>query len=241
MESAVVSGTEILADFDPLIAKVIAYGTNREEAISQMEKALEQTVITGVRHNIPLISAILADEDYRRNEVSTTYLQERYELFKELISDRKKNTEARELILAATLVSLFSPKKQGTSVWKSLGYWRIAPRIGFIYNNEKYTAEYRIISNDSADVWYDSEKQSITNIRVEENSVSYNQDDVNTCLYYVPETNGVIVITKDGLDFELRRTDRIESVDFSLFEEENAVGQELVRSPLAGEGKPDIR
>ncbi len=78
MESAVTSGTEIHADFDPLIAKVIAHGENREDAISQMENALEQTVITGVRHNIPLIRAILADEDYRRNEVSTTYLQDRY-------------------------------------------------------------------------------------------------------------------------------------------------------------------
>ena len=234
MESAVASGTEIPADFDPLIAKVIAYGANREKAILQMEKALEQTVITGVRHNIPLISAILADEDYRRNEVSTTYLQERYELFKVLISTRKKKTAARELILAATLVSLFSPKNQESSIWKSLGYWRITQCIGFIHNNLKYTSEYRIINKDTADIWYNSEKQSITNIRVEENIVSYYLDYVNTCFYFVPETNGVIVITADGLDHELRRTDRLEPVDFGLFEEENTVEQELVRSPLPG-------
>jgi len=234
MESAVTSGTEIHADFDPLIAKVISHGANRADAISQMEMALEQTVITGVRHNIPLISAILADEDYRRNAVSTTYLQDRYELFRVLISTRKKKTEAGELILAATLVSLFSPKSRQSSVWKSLGYWRITPRIGFIYDNLRYTAEYRIISPDSADIWYGSEKQSITNIRVEENVVSYVQHDVNTRFYFVPETNGVIVLTQDGLDFELRRTDRLESVDFGLFEEESAVEQELVRSPLPG-------
>jgi 3-methylcrotonyl-CoA carboxylase alpha subunit len=234
IESAVTSGTEIQVDFDPLIAKVIAHGTSRENAISQMEKALEQTVITGVRHNIPLISAILADEDYRRNAVSTTYLQDRYDLFKALISTRKKETGARELILAGTLVSLFSTKSRQSSIWNSLGYWRITSRIGFIYNHLQHTAEYRIVSNDSADIWYDSVKQSILNIRVEENAVSYDQDDVNTRFYFVPETNGVIVITKDGLDFELRRTDRLKSRDFSLIEEESAVEQELVRSPLPG-------
>jgi 3-methylcrotonyl-CoA carboxylase alpha subunit len=234
MESAVNSGTEIQADFDPLIAKVIAHGTSREDAISQMEKALEQTVITGVHHNIPLISAILADEDYRRNAVSTTYLQERYELFKVLISTRKKKTEARELILAGTVISLFSPKRQQSSPWKSLGYWRITPRIGFIYSNLQYAAEYRIVSTDSADIWYNSVKQSITNIRVEENILSYDLDNIKASFYFVPETNGVIVITKDGLDFELRRTDRLESSDFSLFEEEGSVERELVRSPLPG-------
>jgi 3-methylcrotonyl-CoA carboxylase alpha subunit len=234
IESAITSGTEIHADFDPLIAKVIAHGTSRENAISITEKALEQTVITGVRHNIPLISAILADVDYRRNAVSTTYLQERYELFKVLISTRKKKIETREVILAGTLVSLFSPRSIQSSVWKSLGYWRIISRIGFIFNNLRYIAEYRIISTDSADIWYDSEKQSITNIHVEENIVSYDQVDVNACFYFVPETNGVIMITKDGLDFELNRTDRLEYADFSLFEEESAADQELVRSPLPG-------
>jgi len=234
IESAVDSGTEIQADFDPLIAKVIAYGANREKAILQMETALEQTVIIGVRHNIPLLSAILADEDYRRNEVSTTYLQERYDLFKEVISTRKNKTDVTELILAATLITLFSPKIKVSSIWRSLGYWRITPRIGFIHKNLRYASEYRIISNDSADIWYNSEKQSITNIRVEENVVSFYQDDMKTCFYYVPETNGVIVISKDGLDHELRRTDRLEQVDSGLFEDENTVEQELVRSPLPG-------
>jgi 3-methylcrotonyl-CoA carboxylase alpha subunit len=234
MESAVISGTEIYSDFDPLIAKVITHGANRDDAIMQMVQALQQTVITGVRHNIPLISAILADKDFRRNAVSTTYLQERYELFKKLISTRKDKTEPGELIRAVTLISLFSPRIRQSSVWKSLGYWRITPRIGFIYNNMPYTAEYRITSRNSADIWYDSEKQSVTNIRVAENQVSYDRDDVNTCLYFVPETNGAIMITIDGLDFELRRSDRLASVDFDLFEEESDVRQELVRSPLPG-------
>jgi 3-methylcrotonyl-CoA carboxylase alpha subunit len=234
MESAVASGAEIQADFDPLIAKVIVHGDSRENAISEMESALEQTVITGVRHNIPLISAILADADYRRNEVSTTYLQDRYELFKVLISTRKKKTQAWELILAGTLITLFTTKSLRSSIWKSLGYWRIAPRVGFKYNNLNYMAEYRITGYDSADIWYDSEKHSIKNIRVEEHIVSFDENDVHTSLYFVPETNGAIMITEDGLDFELRRTDRLESGDYSLFEEDSAIEEELVRSPLPG-------
>jgi acetyl/propionyl-CoA carboxylase alpha subunit len=234
LESAVGTGTEIFADFDPLIAKVIAYAANRDEAISAMENALEQTVITGVRHNIPLLSAILSDGDYRKNEVSTTFLQERYEMFKVLISTRKKKTEISELILAGTIISLFTPKLRQSSVWRSLGYWRITPRIGFRYLNLPYAAEYRVTGTDSADIWYDSEKHSIKNIRVEENIVYYDLDDVNARFHYVPETKGVIVITKEGLDYDIRRADRPESEDFSLSEEEGSAGQELLRSPLPG-------
>ena len=234
IETAVVSGTEIHADFDPLIAKVLAYATNREDAISAMESALNNTVITGVRHNIPLVSAVMADADYRCNEISTTYLQEKYELFRVQIAALKKKTGPWELIIAGTLISLFSPRSRHSSVWQSLGYWRIAPRIKFSYDNVLYTAEYRITGNNSADVWCDSVKHSITNIRVEESKVSFTKDGVFTSLYFVPETNGLIVITKDGLDFGLTRTDRLLSVDYSLFEDDSSVEEELVRSPLPG-------
>ncbi len=234
VESAVTPGTIVHSDFDPLIAKVIAYGTTREDALTLMKVALDQTVITGVRHNIPLLNVILADEAYCRNEVSTTYLQEKYELFKERIAGLKKKTEIQELIVAATLIALFSPATRQSSVWKSIGYWRITPRIGFTYNNLKYQAEYRVISADSAEVWHDAVKRSVTGISMTGGEISYNLDNIYTRLYFVPETNGIITITKDGLDFELRRNDRLESVDYSLFEEEIPEGQELVRSPLPG-------
>jgi 3-methylcrotonyl-CoA carboxylase alpha subunit len=233
-ESAAVSGAEIYPDFDPLVSKVIARGENREEAIEQLQHALHQIVITGVRHNIPLIQAILADEEYRRNEVSTTYLQEKYQLFNVLISTQKKKTEIQELITAGALICLFSTKSKQTSLWKSLGYWRITPSIGFIYNNLKGKAEYRILGADSADLWYDHSKKSITRIRVEVNEISFYQGDVKSRYYYVPESNGAIVITKEGLDYELRRSDRLDTVDFSLFEEDSGSEQELVRSPLPG-------
>jgi biotin carboxyl carrier protein len=108
------------------------------------------------------------------------------------------------------------------------------PRLGFIYHNLRNSAEYRITGTDSTEIWYESEKHTVNKIRVEENIVSYDQDDVNTRFYFVSEGNGVIVITKDGLDFELRRTGCLESEGFSLYEEEIAAGQELLRSPLPG-------
>ncbi len=234
MESAAASGAVIHSDFDPLISKVIARGENREEATARLQDALQQIVITGIHHNIPLIRAILADEDYRRNELSTTYLQEKYQLFQVLISTQKKKTGIEELITTATLICLFSAKNQQPSLWKSLGYWRISPRIGFLYNNALVTAEYRIRGVDSAEIWYDLNKKSLTSIRTETNEISYLQDDVNIRFFFVPESNGSIVITKEGLDYELRRTDRLEAIDFNLFEEESGEEQELVRSPLPG-------
>jgi len=234
MESAMSSGTEISADFDPLIAKIISHGASREVAIDQMERALEQTVITGIRHNMPLLRAILADNDYRRNAVSTTYLQDRSELFKMQIASGKEKMDIRELIVAGTVITLFTPKSRQSSLWLSLGYWRIAPRIGFMYNNIHYEAEYRISNAESVDVWYDSQMLSITGIHIEGNVVLYHLDEVQTRFYYVPETNGMIVFTKDGLDFNLKRADRLEPADYKFFDEETTVEQELVRSPLPG-------
>ncbi len=233
-ESAVTSGTVIHSDFDPLISKVIAWGENRGDSIEKLQDALQQMVITGVRHNIPLIRAILADEHYRRNELSTTFLQDRYQLFNILISTERKKTETEELIIAGTLIGLFSLKNKQPSLWKSLGYWRITPRLGFLYNSQVYKAEYRITGIDSADIWYEQKRKILTRVRVGVSELSYAVDNTDTRLYFVPESNGILVITKEGIDYELRRTDRLESIDYSEFEEQSSLGQELVRSPLPG-------
>jgi acetyl-CoA carboxylase biotin carboxylase subunit len=63
--------------YDSLIAKVIARGNTRGEAILRMRRALESFVIEGIRTNIPLQQKIVADEDFVRGRLSTAFL-ERY-------------------------------------------------------------------------------------------------------------------------------------------------------------------
>ncbi len=61
--------------YDSMIAKVIAYGANREEAMSRMHGALQEMVIDGIRTNIPLQQRLVTDSEFRRAPVSIHYLE----------------------------------------------------------------------------------------------------------------------------------------------------------------------
>ena len=60
--------------YDSLIAKVIAHGSTRREAISRMSRALEMTVVEGVHTTIPLHQRILNDEDFLAGRIHTRFL-----------------------------------------------------------------------------------------------------------------------------------------------------------------------
>jgi acetyl-CoA carboxylase biotin carboxylase subunit len=67
--------------YDSLIAKVIAYGRDRTEAIARMRRALEMTVIEGIKTSIPLHLKILGDPDFVAARLSTSFM-DRYALEK---------------------------------------------------------------------------------------------------------------------------------------------------------------
>ncbi len=63
--------------YDSLIAKLVAYGGDRTEAITRMRRALEMTILEGVKSTIPLHQRILADPDFLDGRITTRFL-ERY-------------------------------------------------------------------------------------------------------------------------------------------------------------------
>jgi acetyl-CoA carboxylase biotin carboxylase subunit len=63
--------------YDSMIAKIIAHGRDRQEAIARMRRTLEMTVIEGIKTSIPLHLRILADPDFVAGRLSTAFM-ERY-------------------------------------------------------------------------------------------------------------------------------------------------------------------
>ena len=60
--------------YDSMIAKLVARGNTRGEAILRMRRALESFVIEGIRTTIPLQRRILADENFVRGNLSTAFM-----------------------------------------------------------------------------------------------------------------------------------------------------------------------
>lgn len=76
-DSHIYSGYAVPPHYDSMIAKLITYGENREIAIRRMENALSETIIEGIKTNIPLHQQILADENFRQGGTNIHYLEKK--------------------------------------------------------------------------------------------------------------------------------------------------------------------
>ncbi|USG67539.1 acetyl-CoA carboxylase biotin carboxylase subunit [Brevibacillus ruminantium] len=77
IDDGVETGTQVTPFYDPMIAKVIASGADRAEAIEQAKKALEQFIITGIKTNLPFLLEVLEDELFVKGTYTTRFIQER--------------------------------------------------------------------------------------------------------------------------------------------------------------------
>jgi acetyl-CoA carboxylase, biotin carboxylase subunit len=64
IDTGIASETTITPFYDPMIAKIVAKGTNREEAILRMKIALQTTQIEGIKTNIPFLLEVLKNEEF---------------------------------------------------------------------------------------------------------------------------------------------------------------------------------
>jgi acetyl-CoA/propionyl-CoA carboxylase biotin carboxyl carrier protein len=80
VDSAMVPGGTIHAGYDSLIAKLVTWGRDRDEAIARMQRCLADYVIEGVPTTIPFHQRALADEEFRRDGATTTFVGDHPEL-----------------------------------------------------------------------------------------------------------------------------------------------------------------
>ncbi|TWF77835.1 acetyl-CoA/propionyl-CoA carboxylase biotin carboxyl carrier protein [Pseudonocardia hierapolitana] len=71
VDSGIATGSVVGSDYDPMLAKVIAHGADRAEAMRRLDAALRDTVLLGVDTNIGFLRALLADPDVRAGRLDT--------------------------------------------------------------------------------------------------------------------------------------------------------------------------
>src|SRR5690606_34601672 len=64
--------------YDPMIAKLVTHGPDRESAIRRMQAALDAFHIRGIRHNIDFLSAVVGHPRFREGRLSTNFIAEEF-------------------------------------------------------------------------------------------------------------------------------------------------------------------
>lgn len=78
VDSAVTGGTVVSPYYDPLLAKLIVYGQDRQEAIARALAALEEFRIEGIRTNIPFHIDLLSHPEFQSGALSTDFIERHF-------------------------------------------------------------------------------------------------------------------------------------------------------------------
>jgi acetyl-CoA carboxylase biotin carboxylase subunit len=74
LDSGVYAGWTVPIDYDPLLAKLIGYGQDRQQAIARLTRALPEYFVGGIKTNLGLFRRILEDGDFQSGKIDTGYL-----------------------------------------------------------------------------------------------------------------------------------------------------------------------
>jgi geranyl-CoA carboxylase alpha subunit len=127
VDAGIAAGQVVTAHYDPVLAKVIAHGRDREQARRRLLRAVERTVLLGVRSNRAFLAEVLADPGFAAGGVSTAFLAER-----DLTVARPPAAE--ELAAVAAWLHLqrereAAVRSPGLAGWSSTGRTRARQRL----------------------------------------------------------------------------------------------------------------
>jgi len=101
-------------DYDPLLAKLIGYGTDREQAIGRLTRALSEYFVGGIKTNISLFRRILRDPDFRAGKLDTGFLDRMLKQKEDVQAKTGSDPSAAEVaVIAAGMFAALGPAAAG--------------------------------------------------------------------------------------------------------------------------------
>ena len=122
-DSGVYEGWTVPIDYDPLLAKLVGYGSDRKQAISRLVRTFNEYFVGGIKTNISLFRRILNDADFQAGNVDTGYLDR-------LLKSPPPEIPAEDAKVAAISAGVFAildpasganslaPSTEASSAWK---------------------------------------------------------------------------------------------------------------------------
>ncbi|XP_015252438.1 PREDICTED: propionyl-CoA carboxylase alpha chain, mitochondrial [Cyprinodon variegatus] len=238
VDSGIEEGSDISIYYDPMISKLVTYGSTRAEALARMEDALDSYVIRGVTHNIPLLREIITHPRFVSGDITTNFLPEVYpDGFKghqlEAQSRRELLASAAALYVTAQLRSqkILGPLRVSSAPMER-GFWELCVELGGQQHHVQVTK-----SGDLYTVEADGEKVDVCgqwNLASPLLPITVNGTErMFQCLSR--EASGTIVLQYMGTMFKLQiMSQRAAELNSYMPEKVPEDTSSILRSPMPG-------
>ncbi|MFO7679642.1 MAG: acetyl-CoA carboxylase biotin carboxylase subunit [Chloroflexota bacterium] len=141
VESGILPQDTVSIHYDPMLAKIVAWGENRETAVRRLLRALETTTLHGLVSNLPFLGDILRQPAFQSGSLSTHFIEQH-------MSGWQPPSGDVNLALLAASVAQFS---QHPRLASSTGYWRNNPNAPQRYRYA-VSREPLVVNSDATEV-----------------------------------------------------------------------------------------
>lgn len=128
VDTGVVEGDEVSVFYDPMIAKLVVWGENREIALKRLISALSDYYIDGVSTNIDFLKRVATHPAFVAAELTTTFVEKHHDSLFSATSNDAASDDTQVNIPVMALLSLLNRKVSRSdktpSVWSTVGAWR---------------------------------------------------------------------------------------------------------------------
>lgn len=130
--------TPVTPHFDSLLGKLVVHGANRYEAIDLLSQKLSELVMLGITSNISYLQQIVQDKHYRKNNVSTVFLENQHPVFQGQDEKRLETIETYPIV-AAFMYRHFTKNSEKGNLWERLGPDNLLRKLKIKIDEEEYT------------------------------------------------------------------------------------------------------
>ncbi|MDF9796809.1 3-methylcrotonyl-CoA carboxylase alpha subunit [Catalinimonas alkaloidigena] len=227
----------IQSSYDPMIAKLIVYGINREQARKGSMSALKNCAIHGIDTNTHYLLHLLQSEDFQQNQISTKYCdQETPRLLKEM-HVQKKDFPLLPIIAAGLAFELRAQHEAAhkpQSIWREIGYWRHLPAIHVSVKDEEMDVEVWKIRGGEYELLSGNEPIPFKILHKDEGKIVYQLNEVEHTAYVSLKEDQSLQISLEGMLFHMRRFDKLADSELIIEEGAKEGAADKLSSPMPG-------
>ncbi len=194
--------TEILPDFDPMLAKIITRGRTREAAREKLSTALEETTIIGITTNLPYLRHLIKIPGFMNGETNTHFARKHNEVLQQAI--HPNGLEKTRLLMAAYAVWITHYRAAGNDVWTRLGHKRWNGQYTVFSGEDEYEIQIRAFYTSKLQ-WSLNENPmpEISNIRFSGDTLSFTLGDNKQILNWIYLPDLTLLLEADGHTYPL--------------------------------------
>lgn len=221
---------EIQSDFDPMMAKIVVHGPNRQAALLKSISALEQIRITGSTNNIGYLKAILRNDLFRTGEINTGFCDN-------FIFNTSPKPPA-EAVASAILIWQFNRKQNGSTIWHQIGFSPMAQEASYLVNENRVLIQWEHLSH-SGTITFNinkNETHHTSKIRFNQGIVSFQTNGISHLFRWIELPSGNLFLECESHQFTVTPMHQLPTeVDFTSTQNTSLNGNgHHLKAPIPG-------